>query len=132
MYNMKTSTDLSLLHDKGILLSSGEICRNKINLISGAMTAPLVEAIWTFTENDAEAIERILATLNHLYHNDHEVEMIAVLRILYDVSGLQFPEDVQLLAEHPEARQYFLFSFLLDMEDCVQEFVTGSAGESST
>ena len=119
MYNMKTSTDLSLLYDKGILLSSGEICKNKINLISGAMTAPLVEAIWAFTENDAEAMERILATLNHLYHNDHEVEMIAVLRILYDVCGLQFPEDVELLAEHAEARQYFLFSFLLDMEDYV-------------
>lgn len=69
------------------------------------------------------SLERISATLNHLYHNDHEVEMIAVLRILYDVSGLQFPEDVQLIAEHPEARQYFLFSFLLDMEDCMQDLV---------
>ncbi|HXK71196.1 MAG TPA: hypothetical protein PLQ68_00685 [Clostridia bacterium] len=124
MYNIKTSTDLSLLHDKGILLSFGEICWNKINLISGAMTAPLVEAIWAFTENDAESMERILVTLNHLYHNDHKVEMIAVLRILYDVSGLQFPEDVQLLAEHPKTRQYFLFSFLLDMDDCMQEFMT--------
>jgi hypothetical protein len=127
MYSMKTSTDLSLLYNKGILLPSGEICKNKINLISGAMTTPLVEAIWTFTDNDAEAMERISATLNHLYHNDHEVEMIAVLRILYDVSGLQFPEDVQLLAEHPEARQYFLFSFLLDMEECMQDFISESA-----
>lgn len=127
MYNMKTSTNLSLLYDKGTLLSSGEICKNKINLISKAMTAPLVEAIWAFTENDAEAMERILVTLNHLYHNDHEVEMIAILRILYDVSGLQFPEDVELLAEHPEARQYFLFSFLLDMEDCMQDFISESA-----
>ncbi len=67
---MKTSTDLSLLYDKGILLSSGEICKNKINLISGAMTAILVEAIWTFTENDAEAMERISDTLYHLYYNN--------------------------------------------------------------
>ncbi len=55
--------------------------------------------------------------------------MMAVLRILYDVSGLQFPEDIQLLAEHPEARQYFLFSFLLDMEDCVQQFMSDHVGE---
>lgn len=74
-----------------------------------------------------KAMERILTTLNHLYHKNHEVEVIAVLRILYDVSGLQIPEDVQLLAEHPEARQYFLFSFLLDMEDCVQELMSESA-----
>jgi hypothetical protein len=72
------------------------------------------------------SLERISATLNHLYHNDHEVEMIAVLRILYDVSGLQFPEDVELLAEHPDARQYFLFSFLLDMEESMQDFISES------
>ena len=106
------STDLSLMYDKGILLASGERCKNKINLISGAMTSPLVEAIWTFTENDTEAMERILATLNHLYHKNHEAEMMAILRIVYDVSGVQFPEDIELIAEHPEARQYFLFSFL--------------------
>ncbi len=127
MHNMKTSTNLSILHDTGILLPSGEICKNKINLISGAMTSPLAEAIWTFTENDTEAMERILATLSHLYHKNHEAEMMAILRILYDVSGLQFPEDVALIAEHPEARQYFLFSFLLDMEDCMQDFMSESA-----
>lgn len=29
--------------------------------------------------------------------------------------------------EHPEARQYFLFSFLLDMEECMQDFISESA-----
>lgn len=39
------------------------------------------------------------------------------ISILYDVAGLQFPEEVELLAGHPGARQCFLFSFLLDMDD---------------
>lgn len=72
------------------------------------------------------SLERISATLNHLYHNDNEAEMMAVLRIIYDVSGVQFPDDNELIAEHPEARKYFLFSFLLDMEECVQEFMSES------
>jgi hypothetical protein len=40
-----------------------------------------------------------------------------------------FPEEVYLLSTHPEARQYFLFSFLLDMEDCMLDFIAEEAGE---
>lgn len=109
-----------LLVNKGIISQSGEIFQNKINLISGTVTAPLFEALFTFTGNDIEAMGRSLAIFTHLYSEGREVEMLAVLRILYDVAGLQFPEDVVLLATHPAARHCFLFSFLLDMDDGLQ------------
>lgn len=119
----------SLLLNKGIILQSGAICQNKINLISGAMTAPLLETIWIFSGYDIGAMERISNIFTHLYNESREAEMMAVLRILYDLPGLQFPEDVELLAGHTEARQYFLFSFLLDMNDCIQSFISEAAGE---
>ena len=124
MNAIEKSTNPRLLLDKGIILQSGTICQDKINLISGVMAAPFIEAIWIFSGHDSEAMKRISAIFTHLYQQGHEAEMIAVLRILYDILGLQFPEDVDLLTGHPKARQYFLFSFLLDMEDCVQEFMT--------
>jgi hypothetical protein len=120
---MKTSMNQNFLYDKGILLPSGEICRNKINLISGAMTTPFVETIRTFSENDSQSMERISAALNHMYQKGQEAEMMAILRILFDVLGLQFPEDAELMIKHPEAWQYFLFSFLLDMDDCMQDLM---------
>jgi hypothetical protein len=126
---MEKATKRSLLLDKGIILQSGTICRDKINLISGAMTAPLIETIWTFSGYDTEAMERVSAIFTNLYYEGREAEMMAVLRILYDLSGLQFPEDVELLATHPEARQYFLISFLLDMEDCMQGLMAEAVGE---
>ena len=126
---MEKTTTRSLLLDKGIILQSGTICRDKINLISGAMTTPLLETIWTFSGYDTEAMERVSAIFTNLYHEGREAEMMAVLRILYDLSGLQFPEDVELLATHPEARQYFLISFLLDMEDCMQGLMAEAVGE---
>lgn len=124
MHTMEKTTTRSLLLDKGIILQSGAICQDKINLISGAMTAPLIETIWVFCDHDAEAMRRISATFAHLYHEGHEAEMMAILHILYDVSGLQFPKDVELLAGHSDAQQYFLFSFLLDMEECMQDFMS--------
>jgi len=125
---MEKATKRSLLLDKGIILQSGTICRDKINLISGAMTAPLIEMVWIFSGYDTEAMERISAIFTHLYHKGREAEMMAILRILYDLSGMKFPEDVELLATHPEARQYFLISFLLDMEDCMQDLMAEAAG----
>jgi hypothetical protein len=129
MDQTKTSANQSLLRDKGILLESGEICQDKINLISGAVTAPLVEMLWTFSGNDKCSMDRISVLFTHLYEKGHEAEMISVLRILFDVSGLQFPEDVECLGVHPSARQYFLFSFLLDMDDCIMDFTDETPGE---
>ncbi len=123
MDEIKTSTNQNLLFNKGILLKTGEICKDKINLISGAMTAPLIETIWTFLEHDTEAVKRILTTLSHLYQKGYEAEMMATIHILYDLSGLNFPEDVEMLKNHPEAKRYFLFSFLLDMDECMQNFI---------
>lgn len=123
MEKIKTTINSNLLYIKGILLESGEICQDKINLISGAVIAPFVENIWTFLEHDINMVERIYSVFRHKYQAGHEIEMMAVLRILYDVFGLQFPEEIELLMGQPEARQYFLFSFLLDFEDYIHDLI---------
>jgi len=124
MDTMEKTTARSLLLDKGIILQSGEICQDKINLISGATTAPLIETIWIFSGHDLGVIKRVFALFAHLYNEGREAEMMAVLRILYDLSGLRLPENVELLAEQLEARQYFLFSVMLDMEDYIKDLIS--------
>lgn len=116
-------SEINPLLTKGIILHSGVICQDKINLISGATTAPLLETIWTFSGYNVEAMNRLSDILKQLYSAGKESEMLDILRIIYDVVGMEFPEEVELLADHPEARQYFLFSFLLDMDDFMQDFI---------
>ena len=116
-----------LLLDKGIILQSGAICPDKINLISGTMAAPLIENIFLFSGCDAEAMRRVSMIFSRFYTENREAEMMAVLHILYDISGLKFPQEVELLASHLKARQYFLFSFILDMEDCIQNIMEEEA-----
>lgn len=89
----------------------------------------MLETVWTFSGYDAGIMDRITAVFTHLYSEGRESEMLDILRILYGVAGMEFPEDVDLLATHPEARRYFLFSFLLDMDDCMQDFMAETAGE---
>ncbi|MBC2581306.1 hypothetical protein [Clostridium sp. DJ247] len=111
------------LIDKGILLPSGEIGKDKINLIAGAITQPFMEMLWTVTNGETETTDRIFSVLSGLFDNGREAEMMEVLRLLYGVLGLPFPEDVELLAGHTEARSYFLFSFLLDYDDIIQDYM---------
>lgn len=116
------------LIDKGILRPSGEIVKDKINLISGAHTPPFVEMLWTVTNGDTDTTDRVYTILSVLYADGRETEMLEVLRTLYGVLGLPFPKDVELLAGHPEARGYFLFSFLLDYDDAIEDYKTEQDG----
>ena len=110
------------LIDKGVLRPSGEIVKDKINLISGAHTPPFVEMLWTVTNGDTDTTNRLYNILTGLYQDGRESEMLEVLRTLYGVLALPFPEDVEQLAGHPEARGYFLFSFLLDYDDALEDY----------
>ena len=117
-----------ILIDKGILRPSGEVVKDKINLISGAHTQPFAEMLWTVTGGDTDTTDRVYSLLTGLYQEGRESEMMEVLRTLYGVLGLTFPDDVELLAGHPEARSYFLFSFLLDYDDIMEDFKAGQDG----
>ena len=49
----------NILLDKGIILSSGEISKDKINLVAGAITQPFAEMVWVTTGGDMETINRL-------------------------------------------------------------------------
>lgn len=120
----ENNINYDVLIRKGILTSKNEISQAKINLISGAMTAPFLETVWAFSGHDTEIISRITDIFAQLYNASREIELLDILRILYGIVGMKFPEDVDLLITHSGARRYFLFSFLLDMDDCIQDFMT--------
>ena len=115
---MNPTVENQFLTTENIISSTGEINKDKINLIAGVCTPPFAEMVWTVTGGETETVSRIYNVLNDLYRAGRETEMLEVLRLL-------FPEDVELLTEHPEARSYFLFSFLLDYDDVIEDCKAG-------
>lgn len=107
----------------GVLRTTGEVNKDKVNLISGAYVPAFVEMLWTVTNGDRETTDRLYELLSGLYSSGREAEMLEAIRVLYGVLGLVFPAQVELLAAHPEARTYFLFSFLLDYDDVIQDLM---------
>ena len=110
------------LSDKWVLRPSGEIVKDNINLISGTHTPPFGEMLWMVTNGETVTTNRVYTLLSGLYADGRETEMLEVLQTLYGVLGLPFPEDVEQLAGHPEARGYFLFSFLPDFADTIEDY----------
>lgn len=57
----------NVLLDKGIILPSGEISKDKVNLVTGAITQPFAEMVWVTTGGDMETVNRltdVLVTMN--------------------------------------------------------------------
>ncbi|MEG1825603.1 MAG: hypothetical protein RR501_12605 [Cloacibacillus sp.] len=57
----------NILIAKGIIKQSGEINKDKINLVAGAITRPFAEMVWVTTGGNMETVNRltdVLVTMN--------------------------------------------------------------------
>ena len=53
----------NVLLDKGIILPSGEISKDKVNLVAGAITQPFAEMVWVTTGGEQAATWKPLTAL---------------------------------------------------------------------
>ena len=106
------------------LTPCGAVDYNYINLLSGATTAPFLETIQWMSGGDTGTIQRINDLLTALYSEGWESDALDILRILYGVAGMEFPQEIDSLCAHAEARSYFLLSFLDDLDDWLMDHAT--------
>ncbi len=121
-----------LLLENGTLLPDGTISKDKINLLSGAHTPDFAEMIWTITNGDQSTINRMTDLFTRMYSEGLEQELMDVIGVLHGVAGIQLPPEIEALACHPEARQYYLFEFLLDFDDVIQELISEEMAQGSS
>ena len=56
----------NVLLDKGIILPSGEISKDKVNLVTGAITQPFAEMVWVTTGGDSPPAKANILTIGIL------------------------------------------------------------------
>ena len=86
---------------KGIILPSGEIGKNKINLVAGAITQPFAEMVWVTTGGDMETINRLTNVLVTMNNPTDRGKLFKIIKLLYGLMGLPFSEEaepIQLLS----------------------------------
>ena len=112
------------LLDRGIILPSGEISKDKINLVAGAITQPLAEMVWGTTGGDMETINRLTDVLVTMMNTPADREkLFKVIKLLYGLMGLPFSEEAEPMGADPDVLEYFLFSLAADFGEVMQDII---------
>ncbi len=120
-----------LLIEKGILLSDGSICKTKINLISGAITKTFAEMVWGSTGGDKDTLNRLTDIFVIMNTDTDRDKLFKLIQMLFGLMGLIFPDEAIYLSQHKEALKYFIFSFIADFGENIQEYMADEMRQSS-
>ena len=107
------------LISKGIISQSGDICKDKINLVAGAITQPFAEVVWVSTNGDRETLNRLTHIFLDMNTPVDRGKLFKIVQMLYGLMGVQFPDEAVLMSAHPKALEYFLFSFIADFGEII-------------
>ena len=108
---------------KGIITQSGEIVKDKINILSGAITLPFAEMVWVTTNGDMETINRLTELLVTMNTPADRGKLFKVIQTLYGLMGLRFSDEAAHICTHKVALEYFIFSFILDFGEIIKDYV---------
>ena len=106
-----------------IIPHSQKINKDKINLISGAMTLPFAETVWLTTNGDRDTINRMMDIFVSMNTPPDRAKLFKIIQMLYGVTGVQFPEEAVQLSKNASALEYFIFSFILDFNEIISDFI---------
>ena len=115
---------MKTLLEKGLVLPSGEINKNRINLVSGAITQPFAEMIWVTTDGDMDAINRLTNLFLQMNTPKERDRLFQLIQTLYAIMGLQFSKEAIPMGSDPDVLDYFLFSFVVDLGEYIIELKT--------
>jgi hypothetical protein len=105
------------------LLPSGDISKDKINLISGAIALPFAEMVWATTGGDMETINRLTDILVSLNTPTDRGKLFRIIQMLYALLGLKFSDEAAPIGANPDALEYFIFSFITDFGEIIKDYI---------
>lgn len=113
----------NILIAKGIIKQSGEVNKDKINLVAGAMTQPFAEMVWLTTGGDMETVNRLTDILVTMNTPADRGKLFKIIKLLYGLMGLQFSEEAEPMDADPSLLEYFIFSFTTDFGEIIKDYI---------
>ena len=117
----------NVLLDKGIILPSGEISKDKVNLVTRAITQPCAEMVWVTTGGDMETVTRLTDVLVTMNTPADRGKLFKIIKMLYGLMGLPFSEEAEPMDADPAVLEYFIFSFTADFGEVIQDLIAEEA-----
>ena len=117
----------NVLLDKGIILPSGEISKDKVNLVAGAITQSFAEMVWVTTGGDMETVNRltdVLVTMNTPADRGEAVQNHKNALWAY---GLALFRRSRAYGRRPRRFGILHFSFTADFGEVIQDLIAEEA-----
>ena len=105
--------------EQGILFPNGDIHKDKINLMCSVFSTQFSEMILDNAPVESGCLRQCIVLLERLQGDS--TACFSLIKLLYDFADIYMPEYVELLNHHPAARDYFIFSLILDLEEIASE-----------
>ena len=74
------------LLDKEIILPSGEISKDKVNLVARAITQPFVEMVWVTTSGGMETVNRLTDVFVTINTPADRGKLFKIIKMLYGLA----------------------------------------------
>ena len=113
----------NILIAKGITKQSGEVNKNKVNLVAGAITQPFAEMVWLTTGGDMETVNRLTDILVTMNTPADRGKLFKIIKLLYGLMGLPFSEEAEPMDADPDVLDYFIFSFTADFGEIIKDYI---------
>lgn len=113
----------NILVAKGIIKQSGEVNKDKVNLVAGAITQPFAEMVWLTTGGDMETVNRLTDILVTMNTPADRGKLFKIIKLLYGLMGLPFSEEAEPMNSDPDVLDYFIFSFTADFGEIIKDYI---------
>ena len=94
--------------------------KSTVNLISGAYTLPLIDKLFSNSQR-IEDMDDIYFSITALVDTDRISEAFHMIRGLFGISGMEYPQEIAQLEKSEELQESFVSEFIFDFYDVIED-----------
>ena len=91
-----------------------------INLISGAYTLPLIDKLFSNSQR-IENMDDVYFAITALVDTDRISEAFHMIRGLFGISGMEYPQEIAQLEKSEELQESFVSEYIFDFYDVIED-----------
>ena len=94
--------------------------KSTVNLISGAYTLPLIDKLFSNSQR-IENMDDVYFAITALVDTDRISEAFHMIRGLFGISGMEYPQEIAQLEKSEELQESFVSEFIFDFYDVIED-----------
>jgi len=114
-------------HTEKALSGNKRIEKNHLlDMVSVNALVPLSSAVFQIADTPIYTLSYLHKFLGYLYEQNREQDCIDLLFLVYSVLGIEYAEVMAQIRKYPEAQSSFLYGFIANIGELIEELTERS------